>query len=167
MWETDMIAITELRVVQPHDTEAGTLLLGGAHYDDPPMFVFKIGEEKFRFDLGGKKPFKGEAMAINLHPYILSGSPTLLVDSDERISPTQGDIPIGSVVLIGDEACMVITINHGTSYVRIDGERVEDPTSYDRIVAFPKWQLVVPSFGDGEWLVAYDSTSALSVAAAG
>src|SRR5690348_10291702 len=35
-----MIDISALRVAQPHEVEPGTLLLGGAHYSDPPTFVF-------------------------------------------------------------------------------------------------------------------------------
>jgi hypothetical protein len=152
-----MLDITELRVVQPHEMEPGTLLLTGAHYSDPPIFIFTIGEEKFWFEVGGKRGFQGRAMAINLHPCIVGAPPKLIVDIGTTISPTRSDIPPGSAVLIGDEPCFAIQINYGTAYVRIDGQLIDQPRSYDRLVAFPRWQLVVPGFGIDKWKVIHDA----------
>lgn len=146
-----MFDVTNLRVVQPHEVAPGTLLLSGAHYSDPPTFVFAAGDQVFWFEFGGNKPFNGYQMANNLHPFVVAGAPRLLVDLENTISPTRSDIPIGSAVLIGDRPCFAIKINHGTAYVGVDGQIVDDPRSYDRLVAFPAWRLDVLADGDDDW----------------
>lgn len=152
-----MIDISDLSVVKPHEVEPGTVLLGGAHFDDPPMFIFRFRETRFWFELSGARPFIGHAMAVNLHPYIMAGNPTLLVDVGSIASPQRGDIPLGAAVLIDDEACFSIQLNYGTAYVRTDGTMIEDPRSFDKLVAFTRWQLVVPAFGEDEWLIVHEA----------
>ena len=152
-----LINIRDLSVVQPHECEPGSLLIGGAHYSDPPAYIFALGEALHWFEFAGTQAFNGFAMANNLHPHLRAGPSTLLVDVDNLISPTRSDIPTGSVVLIGEEACFAIRINHGTAYVTLGGQVMADPQSYDRLVAFPRWQLVVPAFGDDEWQIVHDA----------
>lgn len=143
-----MIAITELSVVKPHEVDPGTLLISGAHYDHPPMFVFALGDERYRFDLGGTDAFNAFGMAKNLHPYIRAGEPILVVDLDSKVSPARSNIPEGSVALIGSKAHFVIRMNYGTAYIEIGGKMIDDPKSYDNFVAFTRWQLMVPSYDD-------------------
>lgn len=152
-----MIQLTDLRVVQPNEMEPGTFLLGGAHYDDPPMFVFAIGENRYWFELGGRRPFQTAGMANNLHPYLLSTQPRLLVNTNTTVSPTRSDIPPGSAVLIGEQAFVAVGLNHGTIYVGLDGQVRDEPRSYERLVAFATWRLVVPAFGHDEWQVIYST----------
>ena len=152
-----MFPVDQLSIVQPHLVQPGTVLLGGAQYNYPPMFVFEIGEEKFRFDFDtGKEGFTAMAMAINLSRYFHAGEATVLVDLASTVSPTRSDIPLGSVVLIGDTVCFAIKINYGTAYVTLEGALLEDPRSYENIVAFAKWKIVVPALDD-EWHMVYEA----------
>ena len=111
-----MFPVDKLKIVQPHLMLPGAVLLGGAQYNNPPMFIFQNGEEKFYFDLAGSENgFRGMKMAINLSRYFYAGDAKVLVDLESTISPTRSDIPIGSVALIGDTACFVAKIGFATA----------------------------------------------------
>ena len=152
-----MIDITELSVVKPHEVEPGTLLLAGADYSEPPTFIFAVGEQLFFYECRGARPFVGCRMADNLDPYISSGPATLLVDVDTMIRPRHADVALGSAVLIGDEPCVAIRINNAIAYVRTDGQIIDDPESYERVVAFPRWRFVVPALGDQGWKTVHEN----------
>jgi hypothetical protein len=152
-----MLEITELSVVQPHEVAPGTLLLSGAHYDDPAVFVFEANAQSFWVEFGGSKPFQGYRMANNLHPYIAGGQPRLLIDIASKVSPSRSDIPAGTALLIGSDPFVAIRIDYGTAYVGLDGQLAEDPRSYERLVGFSRWRMVVPAFGQDQWMTVYES----------
>lgn len=153
-----MLPIESLQVIKPHRAAAGTVLLGAAHRDRPPMFTFSAFDQIHSFNLSPTHGFSGIPIATNLPPYLVGGPATLLVDIDSKINPQSADIESGSAVLIGDKPGICIRLGYGTGYVSTAGTLIEDPNDYDAVAAFRSWKLVTPGFRD-EIHVVYERTA--------
>ena len=154
-----MIDLTELTILQPHEAEPGTLLLGGARYREPAAFIFADRDELYFFECTGPRSFIACKMADALDPYVAAGPATLTVDLESMVRPSRNAVAVGSAVLVRDEPCVAVLVNNAVRYVRVDGITIDDPLSYERVVSFARWQFIVRALAGNQWEIVHETPS--------
>lgn len=143
-----MIPIEKLSLIEAEAAAPGTWLLCPTRYTEGPAFRCVVEGRASAIVIGGdpQRRFKVYG-AKGDGAWLLAEGAQVSVDTALIASPFQGDIPPGSICIVGGEVCLSARYNHGEIYISLrTGEPVN--CNYDRFVAFTHWTLSVPGLGD-------------------
>ena len=152
-----MIPIDRLEAVEAHRASPGTLLIGSARYDRDPMFISGPQDGMnltLRLAPIDQHGFRLDGIVTNLGYWLSAQNPRFLVDHKSKVNLQQSDVSAGNLCLANGKPSIAARLNYGIFYAPIDGSEIIE-ASYDSLVAFRNWKVVVPGAQD-ELITIYD-----------